>query len=81
VVIIGVCILPRVYQLNITIRVQQDTDIISSILKINSILIPLILFLNIDLNILAFYTTTCFRITVTTILPFYISDSTDPLIY
>jgi hypothetical protein len=38
----------------------------SSILKINSILIPLILFLNTDLNILAFYTTMCFRLTVTT---------------
>jgi hypothetical protein len=46
--------------------VQQDRDIISSILKINSILIPIILFLNTDLNILTFYTTTCFRLTVTT---------------
>jgi hypothetical protein len=44
--------------------VQQN--IISSILKINSILIPLILFLKTYLNILAFYTTTCFRLTVTT---------------
>jgi hypothetical protein len=46
--------------------VQQDRGIISSILKINNILIPLILFLNSDLNILAFYTTTCFKLTVTT---------------
>jgi hypothetical protein len=45
---------------------QQDRDIISAILKINSILIPLILFLNTDLNILAFYATTCFKLTVTT---------------
>jgi hypothetical protein len=30
---------------------QQDRDIISSILKINNILIPLTLFLNTDLNI------------------------------
>jgi hypothetical protein len=42
--------------------VQQDRDIISTILKINIIVIPLILFLNTDLNILA----TCFKLTVTT---------------
>jgi hypothetical protein len=46
--------------------VQQDRDIICSILKINNILIPLILFLNSDLNISAVYTTTCFTLTVTT---------------
>jgi hypothetical protein len=44
------------------LQVQQDRDIISAILKINSILIPLILCLNTDLNILA----TCFKLTVTT---------------
>jgi hypothetical protein len=62
--------------------VQQDRDIISAFLKINSIN-SFNTILNTELNILAFYTTTCFRLTVTTdfaLLYFWLNGSVDILV-